>query len=200
MRSPNVWTAWCRALAIDRTVLGRVPLFGGHNMMDFAHDQTRKVDVLNGAFLLIRRRAMDQVGLIDDRYFMYGDDIDWCLRFRKAGWQVAFDAEAEAIHYGGGTTARSPVYFYVEMQKANLQYWEKHYSRPAQIAFLTSLWVHESSRYLIYSILSSLGESLRMRVGYKAERSLASLRWLLGFKMPSDKVIRSSDHNVAATG
>ena len=109
-------------------------------MNDFDHDRTREVEVLNGAFMLIRRTAMDQVGLIDDRYFMYGDDIDWCRRFRKAGWPVAFDANAEAIHYGGGTTARAPVYFYVEMQKANLQYWKKHHSRAAQIAFLASLW------------------------------------------------------------
>jgi GT2 family glycosyltransferase len=179
MRSPSVWTAWCRALALDRTVLRRVPLFGGIMMADFAHDRTRRVDVLNGAFLLIRRTAMEQVGLIDDRYFMYGDDIDWCLRFRKAGWSVVFDAEAEAIHYGGGTTARAPVYFYVEMQKANLQYWQKHHSRGAQTAFLASVWVHEASRYLIYSVLSKIGESWRTRVAFKAERSLASMRWLL---------------------
>ena len=200
MRSPNLWTAWCRALAIDRTILGRLPLFGGQMMTDFAHDKTRRVDVLNGAFMLIRRKAMDQVGLIDDRYFMYGDDIDWCLRFRKAGWQIAFDAEAEAIHYGGGTTARAPVYFYVEMQKANLQYWEKHHSRPARFAFLASLWMHESSRYLIYSILSMFGEPWRRRVGFKAERSSASIRWLLGFKTPPERVGRSYDHNVASAG
>ena len=198
MRSPNVWTAWCRALAIDRTILGRLPLFGGNNMLDFAHDHTRTVDVLNGAFLLIRRTAMDEVGLIDDRYFMYGDDIDWCLRFRKAGWPVAFDAEAEAIHHGGGTTARAPVYFYVEMQKANLQYWEKHHSRPAQIAFLASLWVHESSRYLIYVLFSRLGKSWRTRIGFKAERSLASIRWLLGASRHPSEAAGTSTHNVAS--
>jgi GT2 family glycosyltransferase len=200
MRSPSIWTAWCRALAIDRTILGRLPLFGGQMMMDFAHNRTRKVDVLNGAFMLIRRRAMDTVGLIDDRYFMYGDDIDWCLRFRKAGWQVAFDAEAEAIHYGGGTTAGAPVYFYVEMQKANLQYWEKHHSRPAQIAFLASLWAHEVSRYVIYSILARFGESWRQRVGFKAERASASIRWLLGLKTPSEKIVRPYDNKVAPAG
>jgi GT2 family glycosyltransferase len=156
-------------------------------MFDFAHDHTREVDVLNGAFLFIRRSAMDQVGLIDDRYFMYGDDIDWCLRFRQAGWPVVFNAEAEAIHYGGGTTRRAPVFFYVEMQKANLQYWQKHHSRPAQIAFLASVAVHDLSRYVIYSILSRLGKSWRERVGFKAEKSLGSIRWLLGLcRHPSE--------------
>jgi GT2 family glycosyltransferase len=198
MRSPNVWTAWCRALAIDRTILGRLPLFGGNNMADFAHDHTREVEVLNGAFLFIRRSAIDQVGLIDDRYFMYGDDIDWCLRFRKAGWPVVFDAEAEAVHYGGGTTRRAPVYFYVEMQKANLQYWEKHHSRPARIGYLASLWVHELSRYVVYSILCMLGESWRARVGFKAEKSLAGMRWLLGVIRHGSESTGAGTHNVAA--
>jgi len=193
MRAPSVWTAWCRALALDTSVLRHLPLFGGQLMSDFAHNKTRDVDVLNGAFLLIRRAAMDEVGLIDDRYFMYGDDIDWCLRFRKAGWRVAFDADAEAIHYGGGTTARAPVYFYVEMQKANLQYWKKHHSRAAQFAYLASVGVHDSLRYLLYSILSAFGESWRTRVGRKAERSLASLRWLFGFRSKSIETSSSRD-------
>jgi GT2 family glycosyltransferase len=200
MRSPNVWTAWCRALALDRTILRRLPLFGGNMMMDFAHDHTREVEVLNGAFLFIRRAAMDQVGLIDDRYFMYGDDIDWCLRFRKAGWPVVFDAEAEAIHHGGGTTRRAPAFFYVEMNKANLQYWQKHHSRPAQIAFLASLWVNDLSRYLVYSILCRFGESWRTRVGFKAEKSLASLRWLLGANRHPSEAAGTRTRNVASAG
>jgi GT2 family glycosyltransferase len=184
MRSPSVWNAWCESLALHRTMLRHLPLFGGQMMADFAHDSERDVDALNGAFLLIRRPAMDQVGLIDGRYFMYGDDIDWCLRFRKAGWRVTFYPKAEAIHYGGGTTARAPAYFYVEMKKANLQYWKTHHSRPAQIAYLASMCVHDSIRFLAYSALSLLGESWRGRVGFKAARSLANMRWLLSSKDP----------------
>jgi GT2 family glycosyltransferase len=182
MRAPSVWTSWCRALALDRTPLRRLPLFGGLLMADFAHDRTRDVDVLNGAFLLIRRTAMDKVGLIDERYFMYGDDLDWCVRFCKAGWRVVFYPGAEIIHYGGGVTAKAPLYFYVEMQKANLQYWQKHHSRAAQIAFLASLLVHDSVRYLLYSVFSLFGQSRRERVGLKAKRSLASIRWVLSSK------------------
>jgi len=179
-RAPSVWNCWCRAFALDRTVLGRLPLFGGQLMADFAHDSTRDVEALNGAFMLIRRDAIKQVGLIDERFFMYGDDIDWSLRFRKGGWRVAFYHEAEIVHYGGGTTEKAPVYFYVEMQKANLQYWQKHHSRPAQIAYLASIWAHDSIRYVLYSVVSVLGQSWRDRVGRKAKRSMACMRWLAG--------------------
>jgi GT2 family glycosyltransferase len=178
-RAPSVWNAWCRALALDRTVLGRLPLFGGMLMADFHHDRPRDVDALNGCLLLVRREAMEQVGLIDEQFFMYGDDLDWCLRFRKGGWRVTFCPEAEAIHYGGGTSARAPVHCYVEMQKANTQYWRTHYSWPARMMYLASLWVHHATRYFIYSALSVLGKSWHSRVGLKAERSRASIEWLL---------------------
>lgn len=184
MRAPGVWNSWCRALALDRTALRRVAVFGGLMMTDFAHDAARDVDALNGCFLLVRRTAMEEVGLIDDRYFMYGDDIDWCLRFRKAGWRVAFYPDAEAIHYGGGTTARAPVYFYVEMQKANLQYWRKHHSKPALIAYLASVWVHDLIRYVVYSAASASRASWRVRAGWQAKKSLACMRWLWSLRSP----------------
>ena len=179
MRAPSVWISFCRAFALDKTPLGRMPLFGGISMADFDHDKTREVDVLNGAFLMIRRTAMDQVGLIDERFFMYGDDLDWCVRFGKAGWPVMFYPEAEIVHYGGGVTAKAPVYFYVEMQKAYLQYWKKHHSSLGQMVFLGSLLFHESVRFLAYSLLSLPGESWRERFGWKKERSLACIRWIL---------------------
>lgn len=184
MRAPSVWNSWCRALALDRTVLSRLPIFGGQLMADFAHNKPRDVDALNGCFLLIRRSAMDQVGLIDDGYFMYGDDIDWCLRFRKAGWRVSFLPQAEAVHYGGGTTIQAPVYFYIEMQKANLRYWKKHHSRPAQMSHLASVWVHDAVRFLAYSGVSVLGEPWKIRAASKAKRSLACIQWVHGLVNP----------------
>ncbi len=182
MRAPSVWNSWCRALALDQTPLRKLPLFGGQLMGDFHGDRTRDVDVLNGCFWLIRRTAMEQVGLIDERYFMYGDDIDWCYRFRKAGWRVVYYTEAEAIHYGGGVTAAKPVYFYVEMQKADLQYWKKHHSRVAQLGYLAAVWVLNLTRYMAYSAASLGGGVARDAVGMKAKRSLASMQWLLGMK------------------
>jgi GT2 family glycosyltransferase len=182
MRAPSVWISFCRAFALDKTPLGRTPFFGGISMADFDHDTTREVDVLNGAFLMIRRTAMDQVGLIDERFFMYGDDLDWCVRFGKAGWPVVFYPGAEIVHHGGGVTAKAPVYFYVEMHKANLQYFQKHHSRIAQRGFLAALLLHDSIRYVGFSALTLLGPSWRERVGWKAQRSMACIQWILHSK------------------
>ncbi|HEX8646006.1 MAG TPA: glycosyltransferase family 2 protein [Thermoleophilaceae bacterium] len=67
------------------------------------HDQG-PVDSLNGAFMLIRREALEQVGLLDEGYWLYMDDLDWCFRFHRAGWEVWYDGRVTVLHVKGGTT------------------------------------------------------------------------------------------------
>jgi GT2 family glycosyltransferase len=62
------------------------------------------VDSLNGAFMLIRRDALAQVGLLDEGYWLYMDDLDWCYRFHRAGWGVWYDGRVSVLHVKGGTT------------------------------------------------------------------------------------------------
>jgi N-acetylglucosaminyl-diphospho-decaprenol L-rhamnosyltransferase len=62
------------------------------------------VDAINGAFMLIRSEAMQEVGLLDQRYWMYGEDLDWCKRFSDLGWNVVYDGRTTVLHLKGGTT------------------------------------------------------------------------------------------------
>ena len=105
MRDPSLLNAFARAFAIDnlRFVSRRI---GGQMMTDFSHREIADVDILNGWFWFIRRKALDEVGLLDERFFMYGEDMDWCYRFRKAGWRLVFNPAVSALHYGGGSSAR----------------------------------------------------------------------------------------------
>ena len=102
---------------------------------DFDHKHTMNVEVLNGWFLMVRREAIEEVGLLDERFFMYGEDIDWSYRFYRATRERVFFAEANAIHYGGASSANSPVRFHIEMYRAMGQYWRKHHGRAAQFAY-----------------------------------------------------------------
>ena len=97
-------------------------------MFYFPHDRTLTVDVIVGCFSMIRREAFDEVGLLDEDLFMYGDDVDWCRRAWNAGWQVVFYPEARAIHDRGKTTAAFPVHFAVAQQRSVLLYWTKHHT------------------------------------------------------------------------
>jgi GT2 family glycosyltransferase len=62
------------------------------------------VHAVNGAFMLVRRAAMDEVGLLDAGYWMYGEDLDWCTRFRRAGWDVLYNGHVTTLHVKGAIT------------------------------------------------------------------------------------------------
>jgi hypothetical protein len=64
----------------------------------------RQVDVLQGAYLMVRRAALDDVGELDAAYFMYSEEVDLCYRLRKAGWGLVWVPEAKVVHYGGQST------------------------------------------------------------------------------------------------
>jgi GT2 family glycosyltransferase len=66
-----------------------------------SHDKSRKVDWVSGAFFLIRKEVIEKVGLLDEHYFMYSEEMDFCFRVKKKDWEVYFTPEAEVIHLGG---------------------------------------------------------------------------------------------------
>jgi N-acetylglucosaminyl-diphospho-decaprenol L-rhamnosyltransferase len=80
----------------DRFAQYRAPQLGEYELGD--------VDAVNGAYMLIRKTAMDQVGLLDEGYWLYMDDLDWCYRFKLAGWRVVYDGRVSSMHVKGGTT------------------------------------------------------------------------------------------------
>ncbi len=69
-----------------------------------AEDGQGAVDAVNGAFMLVRREAIDEVGLLDEAYRMYGEDLDWCYRFKRAGWAVLYDGRASVVHVKGAVS------------------------------------------------------------------------------------------------
>ncbi|HSD12424.1 MAG TPA: glycosyltransferase family 2 protein [Patescibacteria group bacterium] len=86
-----------------RTPFGKLPAgrqaVSRYLMEDYDHRETREVDWLLGAVLMVRRSALDRVGPLDERYFLYFEDTDWCRRFWNAGWRVVYYTGAEMVHY-----------------------------------------------------------------------------------------------------
>lgn len=183
MRFPSLWNQFCRALALDTFFPSRI--FGGFLMKDFSHDNTRDVDIVNGCFWMTRRKAVAQIGLLDERFFMYGEDMDWCRRFRQAGWRAVFFAGASATHYGGGSSANAPARFHVEQRRANLQYWWKHQGRLAAYAYLGIIGFEELLRALGYGFLFLVRRSRRVEARFKVKRSLDCIRSLITRKLAS---------------
>lgn len=98
-------------------------------MKDWNHRSNKKVDWLYGACLMVRRKAKEEVGLLDERYFMYMEDLDWCRRFWQKDWAVWYLAEAEVIHYHQRESAIGTGFLGVfkKSGRVHLQSWLKYY-------------------------------------------------------------------------
>jgi GT2 family glycosyltransferase len=175
---PTSWNSLYRALALD-SLFPKSTFFGKRLMTFWAHDTVRSVEALNGCFLMVKKEAMEKVGLLDERFYIYGEDIDWCKRFREAGWDVVFYPGAEAIHYGGASSSNVPIRFYIEMHRADLQYWEKHHGRTGRMIYLWITWLHHMIRIVGMAGLYLTRPSRRMEALFKMKRSTALILWLI---------------------
>ncbi|MDH4207267.1 MAG: glycosyltransferase family 2 protein, partial [Anaerolineae bacterium] len=80
-----------------------------------------------GAALMVKRTVMEEVGLLDEGFFMYCEEIDWCMRIKQAGWQILCCPQAEVMHYAGESTSQFRDEMYVELHKSRYRLYEKHY-------------------------------------------------------------------------
>lgn len=185
----TLWRCFCRALALD-DLFPNSKFFGGYLMPYFKMDRVAEVDVLNGWFWVTRREALHEVGLMDENLFMYGDDLDWSKRFREAGWKLIYFPGAESLHYGGASSAKAPIKFSVEMQRANFQYWKKHHGFLSWYLFRGIVWMHQALRLAGYSLLWLGAKSNQSETAFKAKRSLACARWAMGVEDKKGEQVR----------
>ncbi len=104
----------------------RSKFFGRERMTWWDFDDVREVETVCGSCALVRKEAIDQVGLMDERYFVYGDDPDWCYRFKKNGWKILFTPNSKIIHYVGQTTKQMPREFILQGWGSKLIFMKLH--------------------------------------------------------------------------
>lgn len=116
--------------------------FGREGMTWWNRDDVRDVEVVTGCYMLVRREALERVGPMDADYFMYGEETDWCWRFRRAGWRLMFTPSGEIIHLGGQSTAQVKPRMLLQLRSGVLLFFRKRRSLPAYWAacLLTALW------------------------------------------------------------
>ncbi len=93
-----------------------------------------EIDHPLGASMMVRRAAMDQVGPLDEAFFMYCEEIDWCIRIWKAGWRIFCVPQARIIHHGAQSTRQTAPAMFVELQKSRSLLFRKYYPRTFQWA------------------------------------------------------------------
>jgi len=146
---PTVATELWTALWLDK-LFPTHPVFGKYQMTYWDMDDVREVDSLLGACLILRREAIEETGLFDEQFFMYSEEVDLCMRLKRAGWKIYFVANAEATHIWGGSARRIQTESFLRLYKSRVLFFRKHYGR-----FTT----------LLYKLVLLLGSLLRIMVG-----------------------------------
>jgi N-acetylglucosaminyl-diphospho-decaprenol L-rhamnosyltransferase len=111
------------------------PRFGRYNMTFVDPDLELEVDSVVGAYMQVRREAVRDAGLLDEAFFMYGEDLDWAFRIKEAGWKVFYHPQVMVKHIKRASSRRSKKAQF-EFQRAMLIFYRKHYRRT------TPLWLH----------------------------------------------------------
>ena len=118
--------------------------FGRYHLGYLDKDQIHEVDVLAGAFMLLRRQTLDKVGLLDEDYFMYGEDIDLSYRITQGGYKNYYFPQTTIIHYKGESTKKGSINYVKVFYNAMIIFAEKHFSKgnARQYAILINLAIY----------------------------------------------------------
>jgi len=137
--------------------------FGQYNLTYLDPDETAEVDSVVGAFLMVRREVVEQVGGLDEEYFMYAEDLDWALRAKQLGWKVYYYPEVTVLHYKRQSSKQNKGKSHYEFWRAMYIFYRKHYAQS------TPFWVH----YLVLTGLVLRGGRRMLREIVRSERRRA---------------------------
>lgn len=105
------------------------PRFNQYQLGHLSDNEHHQVDSLVGAFMLVRRVTIDQVGMLDEDYYMYGEDVDWCYRMKEAGWEIHYYPKTKITHLKGASSRRKPMKIIYEFYRAMYLFHHKHYRK-----------------------------------------------------------------------
>lgn len=125
---PLPWVAFYKVFGLAR-LFPKSKRFGRYHLTFLNPDETHEVDILSGAFMFLRKATLDTTGLLDESFFMYGEDIDLSYRIQKAGYQNYYFPETRIIHYKGESTKKSSVNYVLVFYRAMMLFANKHFSQ-----------------------------------------------------------------------
>jgi len=164
---PNLYFDFCRFSGLARK-FPKTKIFGSEKMLCVDHNSSRYVEALSGSCMIVRKEAIDDVGMMDENQFMYADEIEWCKRLFDAGWKIYYYANTSIIHYGGESSKQSGIFITIETAKSHYYYYEKHKGKIYALAYSTLLLFFSLFKYvrtLLYR--SKKNEAKRLRETHK---------------------------------
>ncbi|MCS7003211.1 MAG: glycosyltransferase family 2 protein, partial [Dehalococcoidia bacterium] len=127
---PTPTVALYRMTGLSR-LFPRSRRFGRYNLTYLSPDVETEVDSVVGAFMMVRTEVVEAVGLLDERFFMYGEDLDWAYRIKERGWQVRYNPAVTVLHYKGQSSKSSRRRATLEFYRAMELFYRKHFAARA---------------------------------------------------------------------
>jgi GT2 family glycosyltransferase len=124
---PDFYVSFYKMTGLSR-LFPKSKRFGKYNLTYLDEDETYEVDCVVGAYMMVRSKAITEVGLLDETFFMYGEDIDWCYRMKSSDWKVIYYSKAKIIHYKGSSYSKKQnTRLTYEFYRAMYLFYNKHY-------------------------------------------------------------------------
>ncbi|MEH6475007.1 MAG: glycosyltransferase family 2 protein [Sneathiella sp.] len=158
---PSILNLLLLTLALDR--LPYPKWLKRYNLGHWARNDTREVDVVSGCYLLIPKRILVHVGDLDDSFFFFGEETDWCVRIRSKGWKVLFSPVGEIIHHGSVSAKKLKYKRDIMLTNGIVRLHLKHNGMLNALATWIILFAFNASRALIWSFLSIFSKRGRER-------------------------------------
>ncbi len=156
-------------------------------------DQPVYVEAISGAFMLIRREAVEQVGLLDEGYFLHCDDLDWCMRFGQKGWKILFVPGVEVTHYQGTCSAGRPVFVLWHKHKGMVRFYRRffrhQYPLPLMVLVIGAVW----ARFAVLAAHAWVKLAMKRLRGFRAPRDSRQPA-----PVPADSSQRAADIGIRA--
>jgi GT2 family glycosyltransferase len=125
---------------------------GRYQMLDWQRDDEREVEVISGCYLLARRETVSQIGLLDEAFFLYGEETDWCRRCAAAGWQLMFVPVGSITHLGSGSSRKLSYRRDILLSEGTVRLHGKHGGLSAALAMWLLLLAFNCSRLIYWSL------------------------------------------------
>lgn len=160
--------------------MDRVRALGCYDTSSWPRSEPRSVDVVQGTSMMLRRTALQEVGALDEAFFIYSEEVDLCLRLRRASWSVVWVPQSQVVHYGGQSTRQVASKMFLNLYRYKVLYFRKNHGRRAA-------WLYKCL-LLLASLLRLLGTPLgwmqraEQRQHY---RSITGNYWRLVRTLPS---------------
>lgn len=128
------------------------PFFSRYQMLDWARDDEREVEVISGCYLMVRTQVIEEIGDLDEAFFCYGEETDWCRRCQEAGWQLMFAPVGTITHFGSGSTRKLNHERDLLLSEGTVRLHRKHNGPIAAFMVWLLLLIFNGSRSIFWSL------------------------------------------------